>query len=231
MLRMQQFQFTPLREGRPAHPDTTMQPTKFQFTPLREGRQVGDAFGVIISKFQFTPLREGRQQNSTKLHLTIYAVCRKSNVIFPYRNLFRLLKKLLWVYAKFAAYQLVCRKWLPVPVCKDGSRPIPTNLPATGYFHKSNLQKTQRTDANLSKPCFTAVSPFRHISPKRHRPQFFKMPCKNHHKSPHRFVQFFLRFLRAPAAKICTAEVCAYSSSGSPACMGAALPITSILFW
>ena len=186
----------------------------------------GDSYRV----FQFTPLREGRQQNSTKLHLTIYAVCRKSNVIFPYRNLFRLLKKLLWVYAKFAAYQLVCRKWLPVPVCKDGSRPIPTNLPATGYFHKSNLQKTQRTDANLSKPCFTAVSPFRHISPKRHRPQFFKMPCKNHHKSPHRFVQFFRRFLRAPAAKICTAEVCAYSSSGSPACMGAALPITSILF-
>ena len=77
--------------------------------------------------FQFTPLREGRQQNSTKLHLTIYAVCRKSNIIFPYRNLFRLLKKLLWVYAKFAAYQLVCREWLPVPVCKEGSRPLPTN--------------------------------------------------------------------------------------------------------
>ena len=114
--------------------------------------------------------------------------------------------------------------------CADGSRPIPTNLPATGYFHKSNLQKTQRTDANLSKPCFTAVSPFRHISPKRYRPQFCKIPCKNHHKLPHRFVQLFLRFLRAPAAKICTAEVCAYSSSGSPACMGAALPITSILF-
>ena len=109
----------------------------------------------------------------------------------------------------------------PHPYKPSGNRLFPQVKPA----------KTQRTDANLSKPCFTAVSPFRHISPKRCRPQFCKIPCKNHHKSPLRFVQFFLRFLRAPAAKICTAEVCAYRSSGSPACMGAALPMTSILFW
>ena len=77
------FQFTPLREGRPAS-TVTVEPQNdfnsrpsargdrtaalhaaiaalFQFTPLREGRleEVGQIVGV--DKFQFTPLREGRQ--------------------------------------------------------------------------------------------------------------------------------------------------------------------------
>ena len=70
-----------------------------------------------------------------------------------------------------------------------------------------------------------------HFFRKRSGLYFCNVPKKNHQKTWHDFVQLFLRFLRVPAAKLCTAEVCAYSSSGSPACMGAALPITSILFW
>ena len=35
------FQFTPLREGRPAPPRWTAQGCAFQFTPLREGRPAG----------------------------------------------------------------------------------------------------------------------------------------------------------------------------------------------
>ena len=122
------FQFTPLREGRRLLSSTsTTTGYYFNSRPCVRGDLPLIGAKTLANVFQFTPLREGRQQNSTKLHLTIYAVCRKSNIIFPYRNLFRLLKKLLWVYAKFAAYQLVCREWLPVPVCKEGSRPLPTN--------------------------------------------------------------------------------------------------------
>ena len=77
------FQFTPLREGRPAMPLSCPAPSSFQFTPLREGRLLcpagrrqpqdfnsrpcvrGDAdlkeYQAAVEKFQFTPLREGRQ--------------------------------------------------------------------------------------------------------------------------------------------------------------------------
>ena len=76
------FQFTPLREGRPAGAKFLRQPT-FQFTPLREGRlgrchrvcpagyfnsrpsARGDAdtpaAAALDALFQFTPLREGRR--------------------------------------------------------------------------------------------------------------------------------------------------------------------------
>ena len=142
------FQFTPLHEGRHWLQESGRSLLDFNSRPCMRGDEAitanftkeayfnsrpcmrGDRWARALRRssiFQFTPLHEGRQQNSTKLHLTIYAVCRKSNIIFPYRNPFRLLKKLLWVYAKFAAYRLVCREWLPVPVCKEGSSPLPTN--------------------------------------------------------------------------------------------------------
>ena len=78
------FQFTPLREGRLAHPHSPQllrqyfnsrpyvrgdmsyirQVTKtdiFQFTPLREGRLTPRSVPLApCSLFQFTPLREGR---------------------------------------------------------------------------------------------------------------------------------------------------------------------------
>ena len=55
-----QFQFTPLREGRPEPSPMIGGIDLFQFTPLREGRH--SARGVTFSTlwFQFTPLREGR---------------------------------------------------------------------------------------------------------------------------------------------------------------------------
>ena len=78
------FQFTPLREGRPACRSTILSGAPiFQFTPLREGRPAllpipvaaiqisihapprgatrsGCACSVVGGIFQFTPLREGR---------------------------------------------------------------------------------------------------------------------------------------------------------------------------
>ena len=77
-----QFQFTPLREGRPAFCWMQVWSHRFQFTPLREGRlhiiehpalipnfnsrpcvrgdQRSKFFRPSQHKFQFTPLREGR---------------------------------------------------------------------------------------------------------------------------------------------------------------------------
>ena len=77
------FQFTPLREGRPAlarrqrisETYFNSRPSArgdgiavlvpevanlFQFTPLREGRRFSQRFLVSVRLFQFTPLREGR---------------------------------------------------------------------------------------------------------------------------------------------------------------------------
>ena len=56
-----QFQFTPLREGRPFVAFRQRFPCKFQFTPLREGRQVVHKPQKTAVLFQFTPLREGRR--------------------------------------------------------------------------------------------------------------------------------------------------------------------------
>ncbi len=77
-----QFQFTPLREGRPFRPADAQSQTHFnsrpsargdqkftveacfemvfQFTPLREGRQRKGRAVRQVKTFQFTPLREGR---------------------------------------------------------------------------------------------------------------------------------------------------------------------------
>ena len=120
-----------------------------------------------------------------------------------------------------AARGQMCGWVKPHPYKPSGNRLFPQVELAKNTTHRRKSFQT------MFYSCITVPPYF----PKKCRPQFCKIPCKNHHKLPHRFVQFFLRFLRAPAAKICTAEVCAYSSSGSPACMGAALPITSILFW
>ena len=84
VLDPEQFQFTPLREGRPTgtvyDPDnviisihapprgatalsthTANSPDAFQFTPLREGRLAILCTMIIKGAFQFTPLREGRR--------------------------------------------------------------------------------------------------------------------------------------------------------------------------
>ena len=55
------FQFTPLREGRPASILRTTHSATFQFTPLREGRRKSKRLESISNGFQFTPLREGRR--------------------------------------------------------------------------------------------------------------------------------------------------------------------------
>ena len=92
---VEQFQFTPLREGRqrccyqkalqphisihaPARGATEVLPgdtfsVEFQFTPLREGRLVGLLSKSVDAIFQFTPLREGRQapQGASLLPLCI----------------------------------------------------------------------------------------------------------------------------------------------------------------
>ena len=57
-----QFQFTPLREGRPSNAAASKVAAEFQFTPLREGRPSMRGGPGIRSIFQFTPLREGRPQ-------------------------------------------------------------------------------------------------------------------------------------------------------------------------
>ena len=59
-----QFQFTPLREGRPHSSQQTETVTLFQFTPLREGRQSMARWNKQFAQFQFTPLREGRRIRS-----------------------------------------------------------------------------------------------------------------------------------------------------------------------
>ena len=80
---LHKFQFTPLREGRPAPaPDNSQAqfisihaPPRgatdveyvnywqiiFQFTPLREGRRSVALVPINCNLFQFTPLREGRR--------------------------------------------------------------------------------------------------------------------------------------------------------------------------
>ena len=55
-----EFQFTPLREGRPQHSSFWGSTLLFQFTPLREGRPSPRWREKPRWKFQFTPLREGR---------------------------------------------------------------------------------------------------------------------------------------------------------------------------
>ena len=35
---------------------------EFQFTPLREGRPISESIGLASDLFQFTPLREGRHE-------------------------------------------------------------------------------------------------------------------------------------------------------------------------
>ena len=82
------FQFTPLREGRPARRNGDIA-TKvisihapprgatiliinfvggelFQFTPLREGRRDLYYSSWGYDQFQFTPLREGRRRNISR---------------------------------------------------------------------------------------------------------------------------------------------------------------------
>ena len=54
------FQFTPLREGRRHSLPALVQAFPFQFTPLREGRHAQFASLRHALLFQFTPLREGR---------------------------------------------------------------------------------------------------------------------------------------------------------------------------
>ena len=58
--RQRGFQFTPLREGRPASTSSRYFALTFQFTPLREGRLNGFIGNLRFDIFQFTPLREGR---------------------------------------------------------------------------------------------------------------------------------------------------------------------------
>ena len=59
-LRLLLFQFTPLREGRPELRIVKQRTYAFQFTPLREGRRLLLVGITGIKIFQFTPLREGR---------------------------------------------------------------------------------------------------------------------------------------------------------------------------
>ena len=57
-----EFQFTPLREGRPSVAASSALATWiFQFTPLREGRLQEHPLYKPEMLFQFTPLREGRR--------------------------------------------------------------------------------------------------------------------------------------------------------------------------
>ena len=56
-----QFQFTPLREGRPPASFKAARIWLFQFTPLREGRPTCPMTTTKSPIFQFTPLREGRR--------------------------------------------------------------------------------------------------------------------------------------------------------------------------
>ena len=71
------FQFTPLREGRPAAAAQLPGRQQFQFTPLREGRRSVRGKRRYRAKFQFTPLREGRHKGqhfiSCQLGISIHA--------------------------------------------------------------------------------------------------------------------------------------------------------------
>ena len=61
------FQFTPLREGRPARKSNSTRSARFQFTPLREGRRAAAGRRITrLTIFQFTPLREGRPMHGTQ---------------------------------------------------------------------------------------------------------------------------------------------------------------------
>ena len=60
ILTTQQFQFTPLREGRQGSPHYRLGTPSFQFTPLCEGRRSKMTNLLRTSAFQFTPLCEGR---------------------------------------------------------------------------------------------------------------------------------------------------------------------------
>ena len=63
-----EFQFTPLREGRPSVAASSALATWiFQFTPLREGRLQEHPLYKPEMLFQFTPLREGRRWTSHTL--------------------------------------------------------------------------------------------------------------------------------------------------------------------
>ena len=55
-----QFQFSPLREGRHTVIENAKRAYQFQFSPLREGRQAMGKAMLLDSPFQFSPLREGR---------------------------------------------------------------------------------------------------------------------------------------------------------------------------
>ena len=73
------FQFTPLREGRPAARATVSITTNaFQFTPLREGRRQSNSSAAISAVFQFTPLREGRPSTCSPTRKSSYFNSRPS---------------------------------------------------------------------------------------------------------------------------------------------------------
>ena len=106
---VQQFQFTPLREGRLAgqtlsesHKNFNSRPsargdtgkqrraraaTTFQFTPLREGRLCARRKARNSSIFQFTPLREGRPRWEARWeshrHISIHAPPRGATGPLP----------------------------------------------------------------------------------------------------------------------------------------------------
>ena len=73
------FQFTPLREGRPAAVGRMCGfRDLFQFTPLREGRQQMPTIRLPTHLFQFTPLREGRPVRALENPLTLHFNSRPS---------------------------------------------------------------------------------------------------------------------------------------------------------
>ena len=85
-----QFQFTPLREGRRMCGFVILLVSIFQFTPLREGRPNKDLpFKGSRRKFQFTPLREGRlrpfRPAATPAQISIHAPARGATVPVPCR--------------------------------------------------------------------------------------------------------------------------------------------------
>ena len=95
-----EFQFTPLREGRQerlitaeaernisihAPPRGATRKGRahgnigvFQFTPLREGRQQYATVSYVDEKFQFTPLREGRHNVQRAVIIALYFNSRPS---------------------------------------------------------------------------------------------------------------------------------------------------------
>ena len=54
------FQFTPLREGRPAASSSPITSFYFNSRPSARGDEELELIGKIVNQFQFTPLREGR---------------------------------------------------------------------------------------------------------------------------------------------------------------------------